>query len=125
VRATHGPAGYSGFEHPHVGLILAGYSNHLSPGPVWINGRWQRLIEAGMNSSFVTVDPGDRVGDEVVLLGNELNEARLAAHFGVREHEVLCRYSAMGVRRYLSGTRFEAESAADTTRSSAPAPQRT
>jgi alanine racemase len=125
VRATHGPAGYSGFEYPYVGLILAGYSNHLAPAPVRINGRWQQLIEVGMNSSFVTVDPQDRVGDEVLLLGDELNEARLAAHLGVREHEVLCRYSAMGVRRYLSGTRFEVESAGDTTRSCAPAPQRT
>jgi alanine racemase len=104
VRETRGRVGYSGFEHPRVGIILAGYSNHVSPGPVLINGRRQRLIEAGMNSSFVSVDAADRVGDEVVLLGDGLSEAELAAGFGTRPHEVLCRYTAMGTRSYGHGS---------------------
>jgi len=110
VRHANGKAGYTRFECPHVGLILAGYSNGLSPGPVLVNGRGQRLLEAGMNTSFVSVDPGDQAGDEVVLLGDGLNEAELARHFNVREHEILCRYTAMGVRQYIGGS-AEAESA--------------
>ncbi len=100
VRTTYGPAGYTGFECPHVGLILAGYGNLLGPAPVMINGRRQRIIEAGMNSSFVSVDPRDKAGDEVVLLGDGLDEATVAAALGVREHEVLCRYGATGMRQY-------------------------
>lgn len=105
VRETTGPAGYTGFSCPRVGIILGGYSNSLAPAPVLINGRPQRLIEAGMNSSFVSVDERDRVGDEVVLLGDGLGEAELAAHLNVREHEVLCRFSAMGPREYLFRSR--------------------
>jgi alanine racemase len=100
IRPTHGRAGYSGFEWPLVGIILAGYSHHLRAGPVLINGRRQRILEVGMNTSFVSVDPADHSGDEVVLLGDELAEAKLAQHFQTREHEVLCRYSSMGMRQY-------------------------
>lgn len=101
VRDTSGPIGYTGFESPRVGIILAGYSNWVAPGPVLINGRRQRLLEAGMNTSFVSVAPGDRAGDEVVLLGDGLTEAELAAQLRVREHEILCRYCAMGPRAYV------------------------
>jgi alanine racemase len=69
---------------------------------VLINGRPQRLLEVGMNTSFVSVDAGDKPGDEVVLLGDGLSEATLAAHFGCREHEVLCRYTSMGPRQYVT-----------------------
>jgi len=102
VRSTTGPAGYTGFQWPRVGIILAGYSNFLQPGPVLVNGRPQRLLEVGMNTSFVSVDPLDKPGDEVVLLGGGLSEARLAEHFGVREHEVLCRHTSMGPRQYVT-----------------------
>lgn len=102
VRETTGGVGYTQFECQHVGVILGGYSNLLRPGPVVINGRRQQLLEAGMNTAFVSVDPSDRAGDEVVLLGAGLTEAELAAHFGCREHEILCRYTSMGQRRYLA-----------------------
>lgn len=100
VRATHGPAGYTGFERPHIGLIPAGYSNLLRPASVVINGRRQRMLEVGMNTTFVSVDPRDRVGDEVVLLGDGLSEAELARELDCREHEIMCRYGAMGQRTY-------------------------
>jgi alanine racemase len=58
-----------------------------------------------MNSSFVSVEPSDRVGDEVVLLGDGLTEALLAQHLDCREHEVLCRYCSMGARSYVFGGR--------------------
>jgi alanine racemase len=102
VRATTGGVGYTQFECPHVGVILAGYSNHLPYAPVVINGRRQRVLEVGMNTAFVSVDPRDRAGDEVVLLGDELGEAELAAHLQCREHEILCRYTALGRRSYVT-----------------------
>lgn len=103
VRSTSGPVGYTGFRCRHVGIILAGYSQGLSPASVTINGRRQRMLEVGMNSSFVSVDPADRPGDEVVLLGDGLSESDLAGELHVREHEVLCRYTAAGRRRYRAG----------------------
>lgn len=122
VRRTRGAAGYSGFECPCVGIILAGYSNGLSPAPVLINGRRQHILEVGMNTAFVSADPADCAGDEVVLLGDGLSEADLAAHLRVREHEVLCRYAALGPRRYLGRAAPLTSGAADTTPASAAAP---
>lgn len=101
VRETVGPIGYTGFDAGRVGIILAGYSNLLAPGPVLVNGRPQRLLEVGMNTSFVSVAASDREGDEVVLLGDGLDVAALATHHNIRPHEVLCRYCAMGMRRYV------------------------
>lgn len=98
---TTGQIGYTGFSAPRVGIILAGYSNGLRPAPVMINGRRQRLIEIGMNSSFVTTAPADRPGDEVVLLGDEMPAAEVAQSLGCRPHEVHCRYGESGVRRYV------------------------
>ena len=100
VRQTRGPVGYSGVESAHIGVFLAGYSNHVPRAPALINGRRQRILEVGMNTSIVSVDPADRVGDEVILLGDELSEETLAGELNVRPHEVLCRYTAMGVRAY-------------------------
>lgn len=125
VRATNGPIGYSGFEHPHVGIMLGGYCNHVQPGPVLINGQMQRILEVGMNTTFVSVEPSDRAGDEVVLLGDELSETLLAREFRIRPHEVLCRYTATGVRQYVSSERLVRPRSACTTRSSAPAPRQT
>src|SRR5579884_2290134 len=65
VRRGRGPAGYSGFVTPWHGVILAGYSNGLRPGPCHINGRRSRVIEVGMQSAFVEAGEADRVGDEV------------------------------------------------------------
>ena len=101
VRQTSGPIGYTGFRAERVGIILAGYSNHLRPGPVLINGRPQRLLEIGMNTSFVSIDRTDKPGDEVVLLGDTLTADTLAEHFDFRPHEVLCHYTAMGPREYV------------------------
>ena len=125
IRETAGPVGYSGFKWPRVGILLAGYSNFLQAGPVTINGRRQYVLEVGMNTSFVTVDPADKPGDEVVLLGDGLTEATLAQHFGTREHEILCRYAAMGPRHYVTAGVGPTPDSPCTTRSSVPAPQRT
>lgn len=101
VRDLRGPAGYTGFQHPRIGLFPAGYCEGVGPAPVIVNGRRQRLIEVNMNASYVTLAADDQVGDEVVLLGDGLQEVELAAHFDIREHEVLCRYTSMGLRQYV------------------------
>lgn len=100
TRETAGPVGYTGFRAARVGIILAGYSNGLLPGPAMIGGRRQQVLEVGMNSSYVSVDARDRAGDEVVLLGDGVTEADIAGPNRIREHEVLCRYGALGVRQY-------------------------
>ena len=125
VRDTAGPVGYTGFQCPRVGIILAGYSNLISLGPVLINGRRQRFLEVGMNTSFVTVDRADKPGDEVVLLGDGLTEAEVSRHLGVREHEVLCRYAAMGPRHYVTTGSAPATDSPCTTRSTVAAPRQT
>lgn len=103
VRDLTGPAGYTRFESRRVGIMLGGYSNHLQSAPVLVNGRRQMMLEVGMNTCFVSLDPADKVGDEVVLLGDGLSEADVAKHLSIREHEVLCRYGSSGNRVY--GTR--------------------
>jgi alanine racemase len=125
VRATSGPIGYTGFAAPRVGIILAGYSNFIQPGPVLINGRRQQLLEVGMNTSFVSIDPTDKAHDEVIFLGDGLDEATLAQHFGTREHEILCRYCAMGPRHYITPDAPATTGSRDTTRSTAPVPRGT
>lgn len=128
IRRTRGPVGYTGFDAARVGVVPIGYAHALRLGPVVINARRQRLLEIGMNTSFVSVDAADREGDEVVLLGPELPESVLAGHSGTRPHEILCRYTAMGRREYLPPARSAAtatSAAPCTTRSSAAAPPQT
>ena len=57
------------FASTHHGVILAGYSHALHPGPCLVNGRRSKMIEVGMQSAFVETSAQDRPGDEVVLLG--------------------------------------------------------
>ncbi|MDB5333995.1 MAG: alanine racemase [Phycisphaerales bacterium] len=100
VRDSTGPAGYSGFLSPRHGVILAGYSHGLRPGPCLINGRRSRILEVGMQTSFVEAAAGDRVGDEVVLLGDALSEADVAAEWKTGPQEVLTRLCGAGIREY-------------------------
>jgi alanine racemase len=95
------PAGYTGFEVARHGVILAGYSHGLRAGPCAVNGRRTRLLEVGMQSAFVECAPGDRVGDEVVLLGDGVTELDVAAAWGTTPHEVVLRMSGMGERTYV------------------------
>ncbi|RMF71562.1 MAG: hypothetical protein D6744_17770 [Planctomycetota bacterium] len=101
VRETRGRVGYGGLECPRVGVIMVGYSHHLRPAPVVVNGRRQRVLEVGMNTAFVSLAADDREGDEVILLGEELDEIEVAKTLGVRPHEVLCSYAGLGPRSYL------------------------
>ena len=104
VHDVSGPVGYGGFQATRVGVILAGYSHYLRPAPVLINGRPQRILECGMQTSYVSVDARDRGGDEVTLLGGPLTEQQVATDAQTRPHEVLCRYTAIGERRFEAGS---------------------
>jgi alanine racemase len=101
VRDSAGPAGYSGFLSPRHGVILAGYSHGLRPGPCLINGRRSRILEVGMQTSFVEAASADRVGDEVVLLGDGLSESDVAAEWKTGPQEVLTRLCGAGMREHI------------------------
>jgi alanine racemase len=104
ARDTRGPTGYSGFVSPtqRHGVILAGYSNGLRPGPCVVNGTRRNILEVGMQSAFVELGPGDKVGDAVVLLGEGLTEDDLAAGWATSPHHALLLAASMGVRNYLA-----------------------
>jgi alanine racemase len=103
VRRSAGPIGYTGWvsETGHHGVILAGYSQHLRAGPVRVNGRRQRITEIGMQSAYVTLHPDDRPGDEVVLLGEGLTEADVAAAWNATPHQALLTLAEAGARQVL------------------------
>jgi alanine racemase len=96
VRDTNGPAGYSSFSADRHGIILAGYANGLGRGPCLVNGRRARVIEVGMQSAFIVAAQGDKIGDEVVLLGDGLTETEVAEAWGSSVQEVLVRMCGMG-----------------------------
>ena len=101
VRYSVGPAGYTGFRSARHGVILTGYSNGMKAGgPCLVNGRPARIPEVGMQSAFVELAPGDQVGDEVVLLGEGVTEADVAAAWQMTPHEALVRLAGMGRRTY-------------------------
>lgn len=100
VRDSGRPAGYGGFVVPRFGIIRCGYSNGLRPGPCRVNGVRQTVLEVGMQSAFVQVGAEDNVGDEVVLLGDGLGEAELAAAWKTSEQQVLVSLSGAGVRSH-------------------------
>ena len=103
VRDAAGPAGYTGFTSPtgRHGVILAGYANGIRPGPCLVNRRPSRVLEVGMQSSFVTCDRTDRPGDEVVLLGEGLTEETVAADWHTPPQLVLVQLTGAGVRTYI------------------------
>jgi alanine racemase len=107
TRDSRGPAGYTGFTAPRHGVVLAGYSNGLRPGPCLVGDRRRRVIEVGMQSAFVALEPGDRISDEVTLLGNPsgapdpvVTEDDVAAAWGCTPHEALVHLSSLGQRVY-------------------------
>jgi alanine racemase len=100
TRKTQGAAGYSGFTSRFHGVILAGYSNGLRPGPCLVNGRRSRIPEVGMQSAFVELQGDEKPGDEVVLLGDSLTEQDVAHAWNTTAHEALLRLTGMGPRSY-------------------------
>ena len=107
VYDTAGPAGYTNFSARRHGVILAGYSNGLRPGPCLVGGRRRVIVEVGMQSAFVALDSGDSRRDEVTLLGTApegddvLREEEVAAAWGCTPHEALTHLTRMGERAYV------------------------
>lgn len=104
VRDSRGPIGYSAWQSAtgRHGVILAGYAHGLRPGPCAVNGQRRRVPEVGMQSAFVEIGPADRAGDEVVLLGDGLTEAEVAAAWGTSLQEVLVRLCGLGQRSHVT-----------------------
>lgn len=100
ARESHGPVGYTGFSTHRHGVIRCGYSNGLRPGRCIINGSARDILEVGMQSAFVELGPKDRLGDEVILLGEGLGESDVATIWKCTPQEVLIRLSGAGVRGY-------------------------
>ena len=55
-----------------------------------------------MQSAFVELGPGDKAGDEVVLLGDGLTVYDVANAWGTTPHEALLRLANLGERRYTA-----------------------
>jgi alanine racemase len=93
ARDTRGPTGYGGFVSStgRHGVILGGFTAGLRPGPCHINGEARRIVECGMQTSFVEIGQYDKVGEDVVLLGDDLSVEKLGQLWGVTPHEVLWR----------------------------------
>jgi len=102
TRRSNGPAGYTGFQVPFHGVILAGYANGVRTGSCLVNGRRSRILEVGMQSAFVEIDQHDKgLETEVVLLGDGLSEAQVAKAWNSSPHEAILRLSTCGIRAYL------------------------
>ena len=108
-RDSRGPVGYTGFTARRHGVILAGYSHGLRPGPCLVGGKRRRIAEVGMQSAFVELEPGDEAAD-VTLLGHPaggdgegVTEEEIAAVWGSTPHEVLVRLARLGRPRYSEG----------------------
>jgi alanine racemase len=102
ARDSHGPAGYTGFLARRHGVILAGYSNGLLPGPCLVNGKPSRILEVGMQSAFIEIPRTARVEDPVTLLGGKITESKLAEAWKCGAHEVCVRMGNMGMRKYVN-----------------------
>lgn len=102
ARDTRGPTGYGGFVSPthRHGVILAGYSNGLRPGPCLVNGVRRSILEVGMQSAFIELGADDKAGTEVILLGNGLTEDDVAAVWSTSPHHVLLQLASSGLRTY-------------------------
>jgi alanine racemase len=101
ARDSVGPVGYGQFESSRHGVILFGYSHGLRTGPCKVNGRHQRIVEVGMQSAYVSLDPKDKTGDEVVLLGDDLTPDLLALKWQTTPHDVLLKLAGLGDRVYV------------------------
>ena len=102
ARTSRGPAGYSGFNVPRFGLIAAGYTQGVRPGPAVVNGRLTRILEVGMQTSFIELTAGDEIGDDVTLLGDGLPAVTVATAWGCSPQQVLVHLCRAGEREYAT-----------------------
>lgn len=96
-----------------VGVIAIGYGDgypRTAPygTPVWLNGR-KVPIAGRVSMDMLTVDLGlnslDKVGDEVVLWGNELPVEEVARHIGTIAYELVTKLTPRVEMEYLTNTK--------------------
>lgn len=100
ARDTIGPTGYGGFVSStgRHGVIAGGFTAGVRPGPCRINGHARRIVESGMQTSFVEIGQSDHAGDEVVLLGDDVPVEEIAKAWNVTPHEALWRLASSNRR---------------------------
>jgi alanine racemase len=103
ARDQTGPAGYSGFTSPtrRHGILIGGYAIGLRAGPCLVNGQPRRILECGMQSSYVEIGASDRAGDEVVLLGDGITVDNIAAARNTSPQEAMLRFASLGRRKHM------------------------
>ena len=93
-----------------VGVIAIGYGDgypRTAPNgtPVWVNGRKVPLV-GRVSMDMLTVDLGpdatDKVGDEVILWGEELPVEEIANHVGTIPYELVTRLTSRVDMVYLT-----------------------
>lgn len=98
-----GPTGYGGFVSStgRHGVIIGGYAHRLrAGGPCRINSQTRRLLECGMQTSFVEIGKDDREGDEVTLLGDGITPEHVAASWSCSPQQALMSLALCGRREY-------------------------
>ncbi|KMT65499.1 alanine racemase [Catenovulum maritimum] len=111
---TGDKVGYSGTwqakQDTNLAVIAVGYGDgyprHAKNGtPVWLNGREVPLV-GRVSMDMITVDLGphsqDKIGDEVILWGNELAIERVAAWCDTIAYELLCQLTTRVEWKYIN-----------------------
>lgn len=107
------PVGYGGIwvseRDTRLGVVAMGYGDgyprSVLPGtPMWVNGREVPIVgRVSMDMISVDLGPGaaDKVGDEVVLWGNELPVERVAAFSGISAYELITKLTQRVAMEYI------------------------
>ncbi|WP_447876038.1 alanine racemase [Serratia fonticola] len=107
------PVGYGGLwvseRDTCLGVVAMGYGDGYprsapSGTPVWLNGREVPIV-GRVSMDMISVDLGpdasDKVGDEVVLWGNELPVERVAAFSGISAYELITKLTQRVTMEYI------------------------
>lgn len=107
------PVGYGGLwvseRDTRLGVVAMGYGDGYprsapSGTPVWLNGREVPIV-GRVSMDMISVDLGpdasDKVGDEVVLWGNELPVERVAAFSGISAYELITKLTQRVTMEYI------------------------
>lgn len=107
------PVGYGGLwvseRDTRLGVVAMGYGDGYprsapSGTPIWLNGREVPIV-GRVSMDMISVDLGpdasDKVGDEVVLWGNELPVERVAAFSGISAYELITKLTQRVTMEYI------------------------
>ncbi|AHG19842.1 alanine racemase [Chania multitudinisentens RB-25] len=107
------PVGYGGIwvseRDTRLGVVAMGYGDGYprsapSGTPIWVNGREVPIV-GRVSMDMISVDLGpnatDKVGDEVVLWGNELPVERVAACSGISAYELITKLTQRVEMEYI------------------------